>query len=222
VRLLGTVSQQRIRELLAASDVFFLPSKMEGISLAVYEAMAMAVVPVSADVGGQGELVTPECGVLIPRGDERSEAAAYADALERLLRSPQLRRALGEAARNRVCSEFPIERMGDRMEDLLEQARQAHRTRPTPEISLSLATEHAAMAVEYRRLAECAAPLWKYGRLEAAKQQVAGSLAPWGVRWRAFLWRSRQRQPSLGRLKDAIWIHGHRLKGWVSRRQEDD
>ena len=30
--------------------------------------MAMEVVPVGADVGGQRELVTPECGVLVKRG----------------------------------------------------------------------------------------------------------------------------------------------------------
>jgi glycosyltransferase involved in cell wall biosynthesis/GT2 family glycosyltransferase len=222
VQLLGTASHQRVQELLAASDVFFLPSMMEGISLAVYEAMAMAVVPVSADVGGQSELVTPDCGVLIPRGDEESEVAAYADVLERLLRSPQLRRSLGQAARDRVCSKFRIEDMGTRMDGLLEQAQQVHRTRTAPETGLSLATEHATMAIEYRRLAECAASLWKYGRLELAVQQVTGSLAPWGVRWRAFLWRSRNRRPLLGRFKDAIWIHGHRIKVRLLRLEEDE
>ena len=71
-RLLGAVSGERMRELLAISDVFFLPSLHEGISLAIYEAMAMGVAPVSANVGGQAELLTPECGVLIARVRSRT------------------------------------------------------------------------------------------------------------------------------------------------------
>jgi glycosyltransferase involved in cell wall biosynthesis len=50
---------------MAATDIFFLPSQWEGIALTLFEAMAMQLVPVAADVGGQRELVTPDCGFLI-------------------------------------------------------------------------------------------------------------------------------------------------------------
>src|SRR6185369_11345918 len=49
------------------------------------EAMACGVPVVGADVGGQRELVTPDCGVLVERGSEREEAARYARALAELL-----------------------------------------------------------------------------------------------------------------------------------------
>jgi len=104
VKALGLVSNQRIRELLAVSDVFFLPSQMEGISLAIYEAMSMAVVPVGAAVGGQRELVASHCGVLIDRGPR--ERDAYVDVLVRLLTDTGVVRRMGEGARSRMVSQL--------------------------------------------------------------------------------------------------------------------
>lgn len=122
VRLLGLQSNEHIKELLAISDIFFLPSKHEGIALSIYEAMSMGVVPVSADVGGQRELVTSESGVLIPRGPD--EAERYADALASLLNDAELRRRMAGAARKRVVESFRLEQMGDAMAALLRERRQ--------------------------------------------------------------------------------------------------
>jgi glycosyltransferase involved in cell wall biosynthesis len=134
VRMLGAVSNQRIGELLAASDIFFLPSEAEGISLAIYEAMAMEVVPVGADVGGQAELVTPECGVLIAPAPHARDA--YRDALLRLLREPALRRQMGRAARQRVVGHFGLDKMGARIHELLLEAQRLHQAQPRPPAAL--------------------------------------------------------------------------------------
>ena len=93
------------RDLLAAADMFFLPSEWEGIALSVYEALACGVPVVGADVGGQRELVTLECGVLIDRGTEEDEARQYATVLARLLDEP---RSNGKAWANRGASVFWI------------------------------------------------------------------------------------------------------------------
>src|SRR5207248_11280610 len=53
VRLLGAVPRDQVVDLLAAADVFFLPSRWEGIALAIYEAMSSSLPVVAADVGGQ-------------------------------------------------------------------------------------------------------------------------------------------------------------------------
>src|SRR5207253_6957413 len=97
VRLLGDVPHQRVRELLTASDLLLLPSEREGIALTLYEALATGVVPVAADVGGQRELVTPECGVLVPHGAH--ELAAYVDALQQLIEDPARRAQMAQAGR---------------------------------------------------------------------------------------------------------------------------
>jgi glycosyltransferase involved in cell wall biosynthesis len=119
VQFLGLLPNERTRAVLQASDLFFLPSRHEGISLAIYEAMACGLAVVGADVGGQAELVVPECGILLPRADFAREVRAYADALAGLLEEPAVMRRMGEAARRRVEAEFPLSAMGDRMANLL-------------------------------------------------------------------------------------------------------
>jgi glycosyltransferase involved in cell wall biosynthesis len=150
VRLLGAVSSTRMRELLAASTIFFLPSQNEGISLAVYEAMAMGVAPLAADVGGQAELVTPECGVLVARGP--GERADYERALLRLLNNPLSLRRIGAAARERVERHFPLSQMGERMDALLREARAAHDASPPTPISPAAALAAARDAIAAARL----------------------------------------------------------------------
>jgi glycosyltransferase involved in cell wall biosynthesis len=122
VRFLGARPNSFVRELIAASDVLFLPSRHEGISLSLYEAMAAGVPVVGADVGGQRELVTPDCGVLIPRADEETEVAQYCEVLARLLVDHRRREAMGKAARARIQAHFTLDEMGERMEAVLGRA----------------------------------------------------------------------------------------------------
>lgn len=122
VRFLGVKPNSFVRELIAASDLLFLPSEQEGISLSLYEAMAAGVPVVGADVGGQRELVTPDCGVLIPRADEETEVAEYCEILARLLADRGRREAMGKAARARIAAHFTLDEMGDRMEAVLDRA----------------------------------------------------------------------------------------------------
>jgi glycosyltransferase involved in cell wall biosynthesis len=142
--LLGAVGNAEVQGLLAASEIFLLPSAHEGISLAIYEAMAMGVAPVAAAVGGQAELVTPECGVLAPPG---AGADAYAAALLALARDPARLRAMGVAARRRVAEQFTLARMGDTMDALLRRAIALHHTRPRPGATPAEAAAAARAAV---------------------------------------------------------------------------
>ena len=152
VRLPGAVSQERMRQLLAAADIFFLPSQMEGIALSIYEAMACGLAVVGADVGGQRELVTPECGVLVGRAGEEDEAAQYAAILADLLRNPQRRQAMGDAGRARVSAHFRLEQMVDGMSFLLAEAQQRRATPAQPAPSLALGAICAIQAIEHQRL----------------------------------------------------------------------
>lgn len=80
VRFLG--HRQDVADLLAACDLFVLPSLYEGLPLAVLEAMAAGVPVVATDVGGTNEVVLDgETGVLVPAAD----AAALAQAIRALL-----------------------------------------------------------------------------------------------------------------------------------------
>ena len=122
LRMLGARTNEEVREILSIADIYFMPSRMEGIAMAIYEAMSMGAVPVSADVGGQSELVVPECGVLVKPGP--GEVEAYADALTGLLADPAKRLDMARRCRERVCASFPLREMGVGMAELLEtQAR---------------------------------------------------------------------------------------------------
>lgn len=91
-------------ELSAACDVFCMPStKREGLSRAIIEAMVYRVAPVVTDTGGSPELVVDGVsGFVVPPRD----AQGLADAIEKLYRDDDLRKRMGEAARERIATAF--------------------------------------------------------------------------------------------------------------------
>ena len=165
VRMLGEVSSEEMVELMAASDIFFLPSRWEGIALVFYEAMASGVVVVGADVGGQAELVTPDCGVLLPKaepGRERDdEPGPYAEALLELICDRERRVAMASAARERISESFTIGQMGDRMIGLLERAIELHTDAPRDSLPTTFAHESAIRAVDLIRMCNHSDRLWR-------------------------------------------------------------
>lgn len=93
--------------ILAASDVFVLSSRSEGLPVSVLEAMAAGLPVVASRVGGVPELVEDGVGgFLVEPGD----AAALAEALERLVDDRELRRRLGAGARSRAEERFDLPR----------------------------------------------------------------------------------------------------------------
>jgi glycosyltransferase involved in cell wall biosynthesis len=101
-----------VPELLAACDVFALPSLYEGSSLALLEAMAAQRAVVSSAIGGTDELIANgEDGLLVPAGD----ASALAAALRRLLGDGALRVGLARSARQRVERDFTPATMCERV-----------------------------------------------------------------------------------------------------------
>lgn len=92
-----------IPALLAACDVFALPSLYEGSSLAVLEAMAAGRAVVSSAIAGTDELIEDGTdGLLVPPGD----ADGLREALSRLLADEELRIRFGQSARARVERDF--------------------------------------------------------------------------------------------------------------------
>ena len=107
-----------IPELLAACDLFALPSLYEGSSLALLEAMAAGRAVVSSAIGGTDELIDDgETGLLVPPGDP----AALATAIRRLLSDTTLRTSLARRARERVERDFTRDAMARRVEHIYEE-----------------------------------------------------------------------------------------------------
>jgi glycosyltransferase involved in cell wall biosynthesis len=94
--------------LLAAADVFVLPSRREGLSFAVLEAMGHGLAMVVADGPGNPEAVG-DAGLVLPAGD----VAAFARAFRELAADPARRSELGARARSRVVERFGVQRLRD-------------------------------------------------------------------------------------------------------------
>lgn len=104
-----------IPSVLRAFDVFALPSRAEGISNTILEAMATGLPVVATDVGGNPELVEPDVtGRLVPAGDPPALEAA----LRSYVSDPYLRAQHGKAGRERVLQHFSLERMAQAHTDL--------------------------------------------------------------------------------------------------------
>ena len=116
VRFLGARSD--IPELLAAMDLFALTSHNEANPVSILEAMSVGLPVVSTRVGSIHESVQDgKTGFL----DEPGDAAALAQHWEQLLRDPQSAQRMGEAGRERVVSQWSLQRMVAGYEDFIEE-----------------------------------------------------------------------------------------------------
>lgn len=106
VRWLGF--QSDIPSLLAAADIFVLPSLQEALGLSVLEAMAAGLPVVASRVGGIPELIeSGREGLLVPAAASNE----LANAIAQLLCNRECAATLGAAGRQRVLAQFTVENM---------------------------------------------------------------------------------------------------------------
>ncbi len=111
-------TSQQTQELLAAFDVFVMPSLMEGLGLSVMEAQACGVPVVASRVGGLVDLVQEgTSGYLVPANDP----VALADRIIEALESPQQSRTMAQQARLNIERHFSAETMVKQTLEVYEQ-----------------------------------------------------------------------------------------------------
>jgi glycosyltransferase involved in cell wall biosynthesis len=93
---------------LASTDIFVLPSRSEGFSNAVIEAMAASLPVVATDVGGNAEAVIDGTSGYIVKAND---ADALYEAIEKLLDDPDMAVAMGAAGRVLAVEKFTIDAM---------------------------------------------------------------------------------------------------------------
>ncbi|MDQ7830066.1 MAG: glycosyltransferase [Armatimonadota bacterium] len=107
-RLRVTGFRDDVPALLVGMDIIVLPSRWEGLPLAVLEAMALGKPVVCSRLPTLQEILDDgRAGVLVPPGDPW----ALADVLVELADDPTRRAALGRAARDRVLEAYTVDRM---------------------------------------------------------------------------------------------------------------
>jgi glycosyltransferase involved in cell wall biosynthesis len=113
VHLLGF--RDDVADILAAGDVFTMPSLSEGLPLALVEGMSFGLPVVVTGVGGVPEVVTDGVeGLIVPPSDP----GALATALAELLQNASRRQQMGAAARTRAVRDYALSTMADRYERL--------------------------------------------------------------------------------------------------------
>lgn len=114
VRLCGTLPQDQVAEKIRDADIFVLPSiiaadgQMEGIPVALMEAMAAGKPVVSTSISGIPELVEHgSSGLLVDPANPRQ----LADALRRLIEDGELRERFAQKGREKVESDFDLRKV---------------------------------------------------------------------------------------------------------------
>jgi glycosyltransferase involved in cell wall biosynthesis len=158
VQMMGSVAHPRWLDIVAASDILLMPSKYEGISIALLEAMAAGVVPVVARVGGQDEIVSQDAGVLIPHSE--NEVQEYVEAMGRLLSDPSVLQRMSNECQSIVRSKLSLEGMIDDFLAILAEAHDLHLNSPRSLITHQFGIELATQALECKRLSDAVDWLW--------------------------------------------------------------
>lgn len=113
VKLLGPKKQDGVRKALEKAHIFFLPSNVEVLPVALMEAMAAGLPIVATSVGAVPELVEDgKSGFLVPH----KNTDAMKTALERLVRHPSLWPKMGAAGRSFVSKNHDVKRLNRRLE----------------------------------------------------------------------------------------------------------
>jgi glycosyltransferase involved in cell wall biosynthesis len=118
VYFLGFLNEDEIISELEASDLFVLPSFVEGIPVSAMEAMAIGVPVIATNIAGTSELVEDgKTGLLI----RPSDSQAITDAIVRMTQDYSFRLRAAELGRNKVVYEFDVDKESAKLNEHLLQ-----------------------------------------------------------------------------------------------------
>ena len=119
VELPGWVDARRRDQLLAGSTIFALPSRVEGLPMALLEAMAFGLPAVVTPVGGVPDVVGDGHGAIVVTPDD---PAALANAFETIMADPARAIRMGAWNRAQVDTHYAVERVAERLAEVFDAA----------------------------------------------------------------------------------------------------
>lgn len=126
VSLTGGLAKEKVAQLMAAADIFVLPSKMESFGLSLLEASAAAVPVVCSSAGGIPEVFTDGVNALLyPPGDDD----AMAKAIIRLIQDRELAKKISVNAMG-TARRFTWETAAERTLRVYEEVLREHTSSP--------------------------------------------------------------------------------------------
>lgn len=116
---LGFIADETRRiEILRGTDIFILPSLVEGLSLSLLEAMACGIACIATDVGADGEVLGDGAGVVINTKTVRSQLRTL---LPLFQDHPEMAALLGQKARQRVLERYTLTKNISQLEELYKE-----------------------------------------------------------------------------------------------------
>jgi len=152
---------------MSAADIYFLPSRWEGIAISFFEAMSCGLPVVGADVGGQR---------LIKRSNTEEESEQYCKILKELIMNTEKRILLGRKSRERICNHFTIDKMGEKIKESLNKAKDMNINYPRPQPTLEFASNKLVMGIEFLRITRGLPDLYSNRNDTWIKNQVDNGL----------------------------------------------
>ncbi|HWV98668.1 MAG TPA: glycosyltransferase family 4 protein [Candidatus Acidoferrum sp.] len=113
VKFLGALPRSQVLGWMQAADALLFPSLRDSGGFALLEAMMAGKPVICLDLGGPGEIITPECGIKVRPAKSEQVIADLAEALQHLANEPALSRTLGQAGRRRVQELFEWHKKGE-------------------------------------------------------------------------------------------------------------
>jgi glycosyltransferase involved in cell wall biosynthesis len=112
------VSGQLKQDMLAATDVFAMPSRVDSFGIVYLEAWAYGVPVIGCQAGGVPDVIDDgQDGLLIPFGDQQALAAA----IDALLADPDRRRAMGQRGRAKVEANYTWEQIYQKLRAIYQE-----------------------------------------------------------------------------------------------------
>ena len=117
VRFVGSIARSEMYRYYSAGDLFVFPGIRESLGMVFLEAQACGLPVVAFENAGVPEAVQDgKTGLLVPM----YAAEPFADAIDRLLKDPQLRRKMGRTAQSYVRQEHDLNQNYQKMEHVLK------------------------------------------------------------------------------------------------------
>ena len=126
IKFIGNTTNTK--EIYAISDLTINCSIKEGLALTSYESLSMGVPVISADVGGQKELINEDVGIIVPcmqKEDEifnfkykQEEIENYVNAINKVLDNLDKYKS---KCRDRILKEFTIKQMNENMDSIIQE-----------------------------------------------------------------------------------------------------
>jgi len=113
VHFAGWLAQQDCAVRLRSAVALVLPSLIECGGAVVLEAMAMGKPVIATAWGGPTDYLDSTCGILVEPESYSALVTGFAEAMQKLIDSPDLARSMGDAGRTRAVRDFDWQRKID-------------------------------------------------------------------------------------------------------------